>query len=70
MSKKRTTYSSAFKTKLVLELLQNADTLADQYSDGPFDVKRITIAMNSIIINNDNNNITPKNKSKIRFIKI
>ena len=29
MSKKRTTYSSAFKTKLVLELLQNADTLAE-----------------------------------------
>ena len=29
MSKKRTNYSSAFKTKLVLELLQNADTLAE-----------------------------------------
>ena len=29
MSKKRTSYSSAFKTKLVLELLQNADTLAE-----------------------------------------
>jgi transposase-like protein len=29
MSKKRTTYSPAFKTKLVLELLQNADTLAE-----------------------------------------
>ena len=29
MSKKRTTYSSAFKTKLVLELLQNEDTLAE-----------------------------------------
>jgi len=29
MSKKRTTYSSAFKTTLVLELLQNADTLAE-----------------------------------------
>ena len=29
MNKKRTTYSSAFKTKLVLELLQNADTLAE-----------------------------------------
>jgi transposase InsO family protein len=26
MSKKRTTYSSAFKTKLVLELLQNTAT--------------------------------------------
>ena len=29
MSKKRTNYTSAFKTKLVLELLQNADTLAE-----------------------------------------
>ena len=29
MSKKRTTYSSAFKTKLVLELLQNESTLAE-----------------------------------------
>jgi len=29
MSKKRTSYTSAFKTKLVLELLQNADTLAE-----------------------------------------
>ena len=29
MSKKRTTYSSAFKTKLVLELLQNEQTLAE-----------------------------------------
>jgi len=29
MSKKRTNYSSAFKTKLVLELLQNEDTLAE-----------------------------------------
>jgi putative transposase len=28
MSKKRTNYSSAFKTKLVLELLQNESTLA------------------------------------------
>jgi transposase-like protein len=29
MSKKRTNYSSAFKTKLVLELLQNEQTLAE-----------------------------------------
>ena len=29
MSKKRTSYSSAFKTKLVLELLQNESTLAE-----------------------------------------
>ena len=29
MSKKRTNYSSAFKTKLVLELLQNEATLAE-----------------------------------------
>jgi len=29
MSKKRTSYSSAFKTKLVLELLQNENTLAE-----------------------------------------
>ena len=29
MSKKRTTYTSAFKTKLVLELLQNESTLAE-----------------------------------------
>ena len=29
MSKKRTNYTSAFKTKLVLELLQNQDTLAE-----------------------------------------
>ena len=29
MSKKRTNYSSAFKTKLVLELLQNESTLAE-----------------------------------------
>ena len=29
MSKKRTKYSSAFKTKLVLELLQNEQTLAE-----------------------------------------
>ena len=29
MSKKRTTYSSAFKTKLVLGLLQNESTLAE-----------------------------------------
>ena len=28
MSRKRTTYSSAFKTKLVLELLKNEQTLA------------------------------------------
>ncbi|VVH50589.1 hypothetical protein BPUTSESOX_1215, partial [uncultured Gammaproteobacteria bacterium] len=27
MSKKRTNYSSAFKTKLVLELLQNESTI-------------------------------------------
>ena len=45
-------------------------TLSDQYSDGPFDVNRITIAINSIIITNDNNNITPKNKSKARFTHI
>jgi putative transposase len=29
MSKKRTNYSSTFKTKLVLELLQNEQTLAE-----------------------------------------
>ena len=29
MSKKQTSYSSAFKTKLVLELLQNESTLAE-----------------------------------------
>jgi hypothetical protein len=29
MSKKRTSYTSAFKTKLVLELLQNESTLAE-----------------------------------------
>ena len=29
MSKKRTNYTSAFKTKLVLELLQNESTLAE-----------------------------------------
>jgi transposase-like protein len=29
MSKKRITYSSAFKTKLVLELLQNESTLVE-----------------------------------------
>jgi putative transposase len=29
MSQKRTKYSSAFKTKLVLELLQNESTLAE-----------------------------------------
>jgi transposase-like protein len=29
MNKKRTTYSSVFKIKLVLELLQNAATLAE-----------------------------------------
>ena len=29
MSKKRTNYTSAFKTKLVLELLQNEQTLAE-----------------------------------------
>ena len=34
MSKKRTYYTSAFKTKLVLELLQNEQTLAE-ISMGP-----------------------------------
>ena len=29
MSKKRTTYSSAFKTKLVLEIIKNANALAE-----------------------------------------
>jgi transposase-like protein len=29
MSKRRTNYSSEFKTKLVLELLQNEQTLAE-----------------------------------------
>ena len=29
MSKKRTSYSSAFKTKLVFDLLQNESTLAE-----------------------------------------
>jgi putative transposase len=29
MSKKRTNYTSAFKTKLVLKLLQNESTLAE-----------------------------------------
>jgi len=33
MSKKRTNYSSAFKTKLVLELLQNEQTLAEIVSN-------------------------------------
>jgi transposase-like protein len=32
MSKKRTNYSSAFKTKLVLELLQNEQTLAEMHN--------------------------------------
>jgi hypothetical protein len=37
MSKKRTNYSLAFKTKLVLELLQNESTLAFGKTKNLFD---------------------------------
>jgi len=43
MSKKRTTYSSTFKTKLVLELLQNADTLAEIASKHKIKSIKVTV---------------------------
>jgi O-antigen/teichoic acid export membrane protein len=54
----------------VVFILLFSPTLSDQYSEGPFDVSRIIIAINSIIITNDSNNIAPINKSKYRFIYI